>query len=408
MITKLPFPSQLALFGLIGLAIAANSPRPVVAAENPPMTEVARPSGSGGYTFSSNLAIGGPNAPDEAQFFEKLGRVAVDADAAGNIYVLDNGNLRIQVFDPSGKFLRGFGREGEGPGEFKMPTCLSVNAKGEIALYDMMNQRVSVLDSTGKLLRDEIMERPVRDLFLQDDGGLVLAYGGPLAPKFEALDRGGKSVWKFGGEAPNPDRAERVLEFNIGGAAGSLGVVGGTTYAASDQVYGIHKIEGGRMTAGFRRPFERQAMPTMADLARERRGKDDGAEEEGSGPRVVMITREESGDGNVSTSVRAGEAGEHAIELNGADIANLMPKFQADLTGLLVFPDGRIWAMTSEKEGDKVVTDEWSGGGEYRRRFTLDDTYDSYEIGADGRLYGVAHDKDDFPIVHRIELKPEG
>lgn len=288
-----------------------------------------------------------------------------------------------------------------------MPTCLSVNSKGEIALFDMMNQRVSVLDSQGKLLRDEIIERPVRDLFLQDDGGLILAYGGPLAPKYEALDRSGNSVWKFGGEAPDPNRAERVLEFNLGGAAGTLGVAGGVTYAAADQVYGIHKIEGGKVTAGFRRPFERQAMPTMADLARARRGGDDGSEEEGSGPRVVMITREESGDGNVSTSVRAGEAGEHAIELNGADISNLMPKFQADLTGLLVFPDGRIWAMTSEKDGDKVVTDEWSGNGDYRKRFALDDGFDSYEIGADGKLYGVSHDKDDFPIVHRIEIKPE-
>lgn len=63
--------------------------------------------------------------------------------------------------------------------------------------------------------------------------------------------------------------------------------------------------------------------------------------------------------------------------------------------------------MTSEKDGDKVVTDEWSGNGDYRKRFALDDGFDSYEIGADGKLYGVSHDKDDFPIVHRIEIKPE-
>ena len=40
--------------------------------------------------------------------------------------------------------------------------------------------------------------------------------------------------------------------------------------------------------------------------------------------------------------------------------------------------------MTSEKDGDKVVTDEWSGNGDYRKRFALDDGFDSYEIGADG------------------------
>src|SRR4030095_1357022 len=39
-------------------------------------------------------------------------------DAEGNLYVVDGGNDRIQVFDPDGKFINMWGTSGSGPGEF--------------------------------------------------------------------------------------------------------------------------------------------------------------------------------------------------------------------------------------------------------------------------------------------------
>ena len=368
------------------------------------LREATKPSQSGGYALRSTLALGGPDAPDEAQFFEKLGRIGVDADAQGNVYVLDNGNLRIQVFDASGKFLRSFGHEGEGPGEFKMPSCFSVNALGEVALYDMMTQRVSVLDSEGKLLRDRIVDRPVKGLLLRDDGSLVLAYGGKVAPKFEALSASNASLWQYGGEPPK-EEGGRGFNFEIStGAEGQL--VGGArdlVVCGLDQEYGLIKVENGAPSAGWKRPFERQAMPSMEEMARAR-GKKDG---ESGGPRRVVMIRHEDGANGVSTSVQTGHAGEKQITLHSDDIADMMPKFQPDLRGLLVWPDGRIWAMTSEKHGDKVVTDEWSRSGEYLKRFELSGEYDWLEIGADGALYGLTHDKDDFPIVHRLTVEAE-
>jgi hypothetical protein len=66
--------------------------------------KAGKPARKGGYRFSETFLAGGPGAPEEAQFFERLGPVAVDADATGNLYVLDNGNYRVQVFSPAGKF----------------------------------------------------------------------------------------------------------------------------------------------------------------------------------------------------------------------------------------------------------------------------------------------------------------
>lgn len=43
----------------------------------------------------------------------------VEEGPDGNLYVLDTGDAAIKVFTPTGEFLRGLGRQGEGPGEFQ-------------------------------------------------------------------------------------------------------------------------------------------------------------------------------------------------------------------------------------------------------------------------------------------------
>ena len=101
--------------------------------------------------------------------------------------------------------------------------------------------------------------------------------------------------------------------------------------------------------------------------------------------------------------VQAGDHGE-TMTFNGQDIRSMMPKFSPDLRGALAWRDGRIWALTAEDEGDRIVVDEWGGDGEYVRRFSLTREYDWFELGADGKLYAVAHDEDDYPIVHRLDV----
>ena len=55
------------------------------------------------------------------------GDVAVDK--AGNIYILDSGNARIQKFGPDGKYLATIGRKGQGPGEFILPDGLDIDKR---------------------------------------------------------------------------------------------------------------------------------------------------------------------------------------------------------------------------------------------------------------------------------------
>jgi DNA-binding beta-propeller fold protein YncE len=53
--------------------------------------------------------------------------------AAGNIYILDWENKRIQVFDPQGKFLRSIvGKQGQGPEEVAMLGGVAVSPAGKV------------------------------------------------------------------------------------------------------------------------------------------------------------------------------------------------------------------------------------------------------------------------------------
>ena len=68
--------------------------------------------------------------------------VAVDEE--GMIYVADSGNNRIQVFNADGSFQRGFGRWGQGEGEFKGLEGIAVNNKSNILVADRENHRVQM------------------------------------------------------------------------------------------------------------------------------------------------------------------------------------------------------------------------------------------------------------------------
>ncbi len=89
--------------------------------------------------------------------------IAIDKD--GNVYVGHFGDIpkgskdnqrtpaNIIVFDPSGKFLRQWGRTGDGDGEFNMPGGMAFDRDGLLYVADQTNHRIQVFDPTGKFIR---------------------------------------------------------------------------------------------------------------------------------------------------------------------------------------------------------------------------------------------------------------
>lgn len=67
-------------------------------------------------------------------------------DKAGHLMVCDFGNDRIQIFEPSGKFLAKFGRPGRGMGQFNGPFSAAVLSDGKIVVSDFRNRRIQIFE----------------------------------------------------------------------------------------------------------------------------------------------------------------------------------------------------------------------------------------------------------------------
>jgi len=143
------------------------------------------------------LEMFGDEADDNYLFYEP---VAITADKQGNIYVLDSKNFRVQVFDGDRRFLRTFGRRGQGPGDLGRPECIDVDDAGNVYVGDPGNGRIAVFDPSGAPLRSvrvsatNIVFRIMKngDILLRNpnlDGGRGLKEG--QVPLFRVLDSQG-------------------------------------------------------------------------------------------------------------------------------------------------------------------------------------------------------------------------
>ncbi|MCY4571775.1 MAG: 6-bladed beta-propeller [Gemmatimonadetes bacterium] len=91
------------------------------------------------------------------EMFATVPKIAFDA--RGNLYVFDrapgftNADLRIVIFDRSGAFVREFGSEGEGPGEFREPGNFAVLRDGTIVVGDTGHRAYQLFDPSGEFVR---------------------------------------------------------------------------------------------------------------------------------------------------------------------------------------------------------------------------------------------------------------
>lgn len=69
---------------------------------------------------------------------------ALALDAAGNVYVADTQNHRVEVFDADGGFLTQWGGYGSAPGQFNRPMGIAVSPDGRVYVADTYNNRIQV------------------------------------------------------------------------------------------------------------------------------------------------------------------------------------------------------------------------------------------------------------------------
>lgn len=130
----------------------------------------------------------------------KPGRFIVDGQ--GNVYVEDDSDMAIKVFDPQGKYLRAIGRKGNGPGEFENIGYLFILPDGRLMVTDYGNRRTSFLDTDGKYLSSFQWRRSMGQVHLASDTSITLSEYVYSEEKSElwikTVDQSGEEVINFG------------------------------------------------------------------------------------------------------------------------------------------------------------------------------------------------------------------
>lgn len=100
----------------------------------------------GGTNFVMSIGRQG-DGPGEFNRAEGVG-----VDQAGNLYVADSCNHRIQIFSNDGKFLRQYGHPGTKPGEMSYPYDIRLDPTGLQYVCEFGNSRIQVFDQNDQLV----------------------------------------------------------------------------------------------------------------------------------------------------------------------------------------------------------------------------------------------------------------
>ena len=132
-----------------------------------------------------HIILGNPEDEGEILFYPSQAEQGPD----GNFYVLDSGDAYIKVFSPQGDFLRKFGGEGQGPGEFQRidGASFGFTHAGEIFFTEFFggHRWITVLDLEGRVQRVISLDLPqffgvLRAASLPDGDFLVQLFFNPV------------------------------------------------------------------------------------------------------------------------------------------------------------------------------------------------------------------------------------
>ena len=147
------------------------------------------------------ITLGAEPVTLQTAFYRPL---EVGFDAHGNVYVLDAGNHRVQVFDPQGGFLRSLGEPGVGPGQLTDAQGMFVEPNGRVWIADTRNRRLQPYSPAGEPLTPLTLDTFPLDLIVAPDRIFVqrmpqtsLVLGPDPAPLIAVLNRRGAVTGGF-------------------------------------------------------------------------------------------------------------------------------------------------------------------------------------------------------------------
>ncbi len=150
-----------ALFAVLGFIMrpdpaAAGQIKPGGGADGVPVVHnpkrpVPVPGQPGTLVLKPDLLIGRESG-DENYMFSELRSVQVDDQ--DNVYALDMKEIKVRVFDKTGKHLRTFGKKGKGPGEIDTPMRMEMTPAGQLVIEDFGSGKFVFFSLDGAVIKE--------------------------------------------------------------------------------------------------------------------------------------------------------------------------------------------------------------------------------------------------------------
>ena len=149
----------------------------------------------------------------------------VEVDAAGNFYISDHRNSRVQKFDADGDFLMVIGGAGTGAGKLRRPNAIAISGN-KMAVTDTDNHRIALFNINGSFIANWGSQGTGNGQFNRPQGVVFDSAGNLYVAdtfnhRIQVFDAAGAFVRQWGtlGSADGQLRFPTHLDFD---AAGNL------------------------------------------------------------------------------------------------------------------------------------------------------------------------------------------
>lgn len=318
--------------------------------------------------FEEEFAFKEKDETGEIRLF-KPSRYAVDAQ--DNIYISDDSDTAIKVFDAQGKYLRAIGRKGNGPGEFELIYDMAFLPDGRLLVTDFQVRRTSFFTPEGQFQTSFQWKKNYSRVYLFTNSTITLnefsasEQGTELWVK--VIDFSGEELLSFG-KFTFPEMKRLQIE---GGMIATSVPWSPASVFAGDQkrqllyhclnnkyLIEVYNPEG-KLIKKIDRPYE-----------------------------PVPVTGEDIQKYKSDSGVRPG-----SLVAKLRDQMEL-PKVKTITERLLIDSNSNLWVQTNEekKDGEKTFTayDIFNPDGLYETRVWLDLTPGLF---ANGKMYRMAEDE---------------